>query len=374
MSTLYFVRYVGTTQFAVVVPLLPLAPLVNAMVLMGQDQSVLRSLLQSKVARRLGVRSAIRVQAIVILAMLLLGTPVTVGVALIFHLPFYCAAMSAAGGAILSLAQATSVAQIRAKRSGPRYVACYAVFGGTAVIARLVCHELGASGPATWALGDVLAGLMIFVVALSLSPPRRRGGVVYSTRRGLNYGLPLLPNAVAQQVLGNGDRWVFAGRVSATQLAIYVSAYQVANIVNIMLSEVNRSRQHRYVLDRHMGHDHVERAERKLLLRIVAFGALPVAVPSAVVSGLHFVSTFLIALGICASFTSIAYYLPAANLFSMAMGNTRALAIASTTGAVANLAINFALVYPLGIWSGVIANFIGYALMYLMLKRQQRRL
>ncbi|HTB50464.1 MAG TPA: hypothetical protein VK701_05755 [Solirubrobacteraceae bacterium] len=373
LSTLYFVRYVGNVQFAEIVPLMPIAPLVNAMVLVGQDQYVLRSLLQ-KLETRLGVRSTIKVQAVVIAATLLLGTPIAVGVALAFHLPFYCAAMSAGGGALLSLAQATSIAQIRTVRSGPRYVSCYAVFGVTAVVTRLVGHHLGISGPATWALGDALSGLLIVLVSLMVSPPRRHGGLDYRTRDGLGYGLPLLPNSVAQQILGNGDRWVFAGRVPAAQLAMYVSAYQVANIVNIMLSEVNRSRLHHYVLDRDVGRDDVERAERRLLLRIVAVSSLPVALASAVLSGLHFVSTFFIALGICFSFTSIAYYLPAANLFSMSMGRTRALAIASVAGAVANLIINFALVHSIGIWSGLIANFIGYALMYLMLERQKRNL
>jgi O-antigen/teichoic acid export membrane protein len=187
----------------------------------------------------------------------------------------------------------------------------------------------------------------------------------------VSYGLPLLPNSVAQQILGNADRGVFAGRVAASQLAIYVSAYQVANIVNIMLSEVNRSRQHRYVLRSDAGHAIVERAERKLLLRIVAVTALPTAGASAVVSGLGFAESFGVALGICLSFTAIAFYLPVANLLSLSIGRTSALAKASIAGAVANVAINFALVYELGIWSGVIANLIGYFVMYWMLTRQR---
>lgn len=372
-STLYFVRFVGSGHFAAVVPLTPIAPLVNAMVLVGQDQAVLRRLLHEDNGDRLSVRATAQVWSIIIVATLVLGTLVSLGVAVLFHEPLYCTALSTAGGALMSLGQATAISQIRARRRGSHYVVCYFVYGASSLMARILCHHFGVASRPTWAIGDAVSGLLLFVVAFAISPPAWSHGIAYERRAGIRYGLPLLPNMVAQQVLGSGDRWVFsAAGVGAVQLATYVSAYQVANVVNIMLSEVNRSRQHHYVLRRDGGYDAVERDERRLLLAIVLLTAVPVAGISAALSVWNFADAFLVTLGISASFISIAFYLPAANLFSMTIGRTSALAWASLFGALANMVLNIGLVFSLGIWSGLIANFVGYGVMYEFLERQRQ--
>ena len=109
------------------------------------------------------------------------------------------------------------------------------------------------------------------------------------------------------------------------------------------------------------------------MLIVVAASAAPTAVTGAVLAGGDFTEAFFIGLGICSSFAATAFYLPIANYFSLSLGRTGPLAQASFIGAASNLAINIALVASIGVWSGLISNFVGYWCMYLVLARKRAR-
>lgn len=367
LSTLLILHVGGAVDLAAAVPLLPLAPLAGAIALIGQEQAVLRHLLERDAYRltgrsQLGV--ALWVGGIGAAASVILG----VAVAALFPVPVWAACASAVGGTCLAIAQAAGLSQIRALRSGEAYLATYAVFGAAAIGARALALGFDLEPPAVWAIGDLVSGVLVasFSIALAQRLPGHR--IDYDLPTGLRYGRPLVPHALAQQLLSNADRWIFTGRVAAAQLASYVAAYQLANIVNIVLAEVNRSRQHQYVGLSKADAPPIARREFRLLIGLVAALALPVSLASALLVGDAGAGTFWIAAGICLSFASLALYLPAANLIGLALGNTRALATASFAGATINIGLNFALVDALGVWAGVVANFAGFLMMYAVLR------
>lgn len=368
MATLYFLHAAGAVSFAAVVPLLPIAPLVNAAALIGQEQAVLRSLLD-RGAFRMDRRSTARLALTVVACGVPLSILASVAVSSAFPVSTWSAFGSAIGGVFLALTQACFLSQVRALRSGSGYALTYAAYGSIAFLSRALALEAGWSSPAAWAVGDALAGIGALGVAALVAGRLPGPQLEYSVREGLRYGTPLLPHSLAQNVLSNADRWIFAGRVAPAQLAAYVASYQVANIVNIALAEVNRSRQHQYVGLSAADAHRIERRERGLLLWIVFGLTAPVVGVSVVAVTGDPQMVGLIAAGICLSFASVAFYLPLANLIGLTVGKTGVLARASITGAVINVALNIVLVHPLGVWAGMIANLLGFFAMYFVLTR-----
>lgn len=215
-----------------------------------------------------------------------------------------------------------------------------------------------------WVAGDAAQALLLLVLIsprlrhLRLEVPRLR--VLREGWATLEKSLPWMGTAGLQSALANVDKFVLYPIVSAELFGLYSLAYQLANIANILASEYNKARLSHWVSQAVEGRTAGFVRESLHFAAAMAVGAI-VALGIA----LFYRDSFPGIIGVCAALlvalTPVALYIPVENRIAILNGRTMPLLWATGVGVVASLVVLFALVTSLGIFAGVIATFVGYA-------------
>lgn len=252
-------------------------------------------------------------------------------------------------------------------------VAILGTVGGNVLY--IIILRLGATG---MVLTGVSTGIAMSVAALLMMRRQLSRPNPVLIRLLLVSGALLLPNMIAAWVLNVVDRFFLIQYVSTDSLGHYAIANKFASLLGVFMSPL-------YLawtpLALSVHHDPRARERLAILSKYI----IAIALFAGLALGL-FASEILIVL-------TRAPYLPAAPyvgflayvhvfgafgtiLYTSALAEKRLKAISLTTivGAVVNIALNFVLIPPFGVWGATIATVIGYAvpmvLLYIVLRKQ----
>lgn len=225
-------------------------------------------------------------------------------------------------------------------------------------------------GPVAYMAGMVVGQGLAFLLAVVATRPRVSGVLDADTlRRVLPYSLPLIPQQLSGFILMAGDRFVVQNDLGTTAVGRYSVAYAVGSLAMALLTVVNQSwlprvfglsggSMRRAVLER-------ARISLDLLLAPLVLG-LAVGAPI----GLHVWAPSAYRPGQLLSVTVVVVIttIPSADFISnlwllLSAERTTRLAVATGLAAVANIALNVALIPYIGILGSAWATFIGYGLL-----------
>ncbi len=88
------------------------------------------------------------------------------------------------------------------------------------------------------ALVQVIVGLIFYIINMS------RGKAFFSKKYwkyALMFNIPLIPHYLSSMILGHADRIMIADMVGKSEAALYAVAYNVALMMNIVISAINNS-------------------------------------------------------------------------------------------------------------------------------------
>ena len=219
-------------------------------------------------------------------------------------------------------------------------------------------------------MGVVVADLVVTAILLvvmvrwfaPLIPPVFSRPVL---TRALAFGLPRVPHGFAQQVIAVGDRFVLAFFVDLATIGLYSMGVSVGLIQKVFLAAFEYAWAPFYYATAR------EPGAQRIFAAVTTYG---VAVLALTTAGLSAIAADLLeavthgqytaAAGVVA-WTSVGVFLQGVYLMTSIglnlTGNTRYYPIATTTAAVANIGLNFALIPRYGIIGAAYANAAAYA-------------
>ncbi|MEP9390784.1 oligosaccharide flippase family protein [Gordonia sp. VNK1] len=369
--------HAGPTAFAPVALLLILNPFGSMVASFGSDQALFRTVAAQKHPLNLELMSALKVCAMPAL----LALPIAFAFAFIASFFSYsCALFSVAG--LCAALEAYSVLIVagyyRAVTDVRRYIAVLVsvTIAGTAT--RLVLMLVVGIDPLTsWILGDVAIVLVSLPLLLRWLASLRDKSPVYKLgyRKTVAFGGPMTLHGCFQWLLGSSDRFVIGAVLGSAALGTYGAVYQFSGIYNAAASEINKTGLHRYAEGKAGINSAlaITRDQRSLLL-IWVLGLAPEMIALYVLQNAGYSGAVTLGMTLYLSFVPLVIYLPLANELSVTHGAGVTMSVASGIGALLNIAVNVALVWFVGLYSGAIANVVGYTGMALVLLLRKRAL
>lgn len=270
---------------------------------------------------------------------------------------------------VLGLIQPELLGRARMRRD-ERWLVLYVISPFAAgMVVRLAALALGVSAGVNplwlWVSGDLVQAVLLILLVLPrlrrLNVPAPRLELVRSGWGTLQKSLPWMGTSGLQSALANVDKFVLFPIVSAELFGLYSLAYQLANIANVLSSEYNKARLSHWVRQGIVGRTHSLITDSFHYLAVMVVGAV-----LAVTIAWFYRDSYPGIVGICAAvvlaLTPIAIYIPVENRIAIMNGRTLPLLWATGAGVVASLIALFALVSSIGIFAGVVATFLGYAI------------
>lgn len=232
-------------------------------------------------------------------------------------------------------------------------------------------------GAVGWITAAATAHWIAAVVGGRKAPSTGRAAALDrpARRELLSFGLPLVPHGLSHWALAGVDRLVLVGFVSSASVGVYGLAYRIAQLVSIVVTELNRAMMNEYGRLVALDQSADERARRLGGLAEVQIAAsVAIAFVLAVLAPPTFRLLFppeygsgaailpWVALGY--AFFGM-YYVPT-NILVLVEGRSRWLWTGTSSGAAVNLAANLVLIPRMGIVGAAQATAIGYATMLIV--------
>lgn len=368
LAALYIAFHSPPEDYAPIVLLVAIVPLVSLSATLGADQFLFRLWVsgESRDAGRGDAFRALRLASL--MSVPLVATAVVVACILGYWNLVSFFVLATIAGSAHAVFFNVPAAWFRSARASGRYLGLVGLTFGVSFPLRIALFELGAEPVHAWVIGDLYVAVAAFcawLIWLRFVAVDRA-----FSRDGNGYGPNMTVHGSLQWVLGSADRFVLGFVLSDRALGVFGAATQLANAFNALASEVNKSGLHNYA----SAQPRSVMVRDGLQLFGLWVGALPfVLVVLHVLDGRDYDGVLEIGLALYASLLPIAAYLPLANLLSISRGQGRALRNASLAGAVANVATNVALVGALGPIAAAVSNVAGYlamlSVLLLFLKR-----
>ncbi|UVT19435.1 MAG: oligosaccharide flippase family protein [Nitrospira sp.] len=258
------------------------------------------------------------------------------------------------------------LAMLQARQEVKRYAFhSLAQFGLTVmlVIAFVVLMRWDARGP-------LLAGLLVAALycILSLYLLRHEYRVCFKPehfRSALSYSLPLIPHTVASQVTASFDRIMINGMVSTAAAGLYNIGASFGGVMAFMADGMNRAYGP-------VAMDSLQAGDRHRLDELAKIGLMIIAGLSLAASALSLFAKEAVALltapafhdsyaavpWIAFSFVASGVYYLFVNIFFFNVHLTKIIAVATLSGAVFNIGLNYALVKLYGLIGAAVAALL----------------
>lgn len=362
----FLTRALGPTQYGLVAAVFSLNQLFVALALMGLDQAILVQRAEdgnSVKARGLLASAFVTAAATMTLALIALPWWTSVfGFENTGDLALLALAWTAPGATIGAM---TTLMLAENRLKAFTAVSLLSSMGAQAVGLVVVLTVRPTS--TVYVGGLVAVTLLAWVLGLYLARPRWSGLRDWATtRRAFALGLPMTLNAVAGYVLNAGDRILIQRQLDAAEVGRYQAAYTIGNVVVLVLFAIGQSWTPRFaeVRDVHARmalHASSRNSLYRLLVPTVlgvvlaAPAALRVLVPESFEPS---TLSLVVAVIAVAAFPVAAGGASGRELITLRRG--RAMAGATVTAAVLNVALNIVLLPVLGILGAAVATLISF--------------
>lgn len=283
--------------------------------------------------------------------------------------PDMALAMAVVGTAVV--AQSLPLTLLRAQERLKAYLIVMgvsAIGGAAASLTLVVVLHFGVPGMLA---GTLIANTATFAVAMLLVPWRRRTkGEPELLRRSIRFGLPMLPHFLSMQALNTGDRLILLTLVSTASVGFYGLAANFGLVCLIACQSVTQATMPTYARVGTGGEDS-NRLKTLIVQQIsavvlITVGSALVAPPLLrLVADKSYAEAASLVGWIILGYGFVGLYGVPMNGATMGAGRTGRAWIATLTGAIANVALIFALTPPLGIKGAAIASAGGYLVLLL---------
>lgn len=226
-------------------------------------------------------------------------------------------------------------------------------------------------------LGWILAVVVAQWTGVALSAVTIRPTLCVSldrqaARELLGFGLPLVPHALAHWSLAGVDRLVLLAFVPASAVGIYGMVYAVSAVVGTVLTEMNRALMNEYgrlLLPATAKDDVNDRLGALASVQMVAaltigFGTASLGPPAfrhffppTYASGIEVIPWVIL------GYVLFGFYFVPVMRLTLLEGRSGGLAVATATGAAANVVANLLLIPKVGLIGAAQATAIGYGVM-----------
>lgn len=276
--------------------------------------------------------------------------------------------MECTGACLLAAGTTYPYAILRSARRAVAYAAFAVGLLATQVIGRTCFVAVLDWGSRGWAVSDLVTGFAAVVAGPLLTRRLRRASSGHPNRSPasvLRNSLPLVPHYLAQWGLSLSDRLILAAFVTTSAVGVYSAIYQIAAVISLMLSEVNRAFMPSYAAHEPGAPAIAPLVRRHLsvtfalygLLFLAGFAAIELVFPPEYSD--HAELYPALALG---ALVYGLYFLPMNGLTLIAGVTDKAPAI-SLSALATNVVLNLALVGTWGVWAAVMATAVGYGVL-----------
>jgi O-antigen/teichoic acid export membrane protein len=224
-------------------------------------------------------------------------------------------------------------------------------------------------GVTGWMLASALGGLLLLIRGLAILHHRWNFEIdLQHLRRALRFGLPLVPHAFAQWGLAASDRAIIVASVGSLQAGPYYAAYQLTLPVTLVSIALAQGSQPVFADARtsHRRHNDITRiATSQAVLVMLAASVVALVGPPATLlllpAGYAPAADYIpwLALGAC----FFGLYLMPMNAIALTAGRTGHVWVITVFAAMANIALNLALVPQIGAYAAAVNTAIGYAIL-----------
>jgi O-antigen/teichoic acid export membrane protein len=369
----FFTRILSADEYGQIGVITTLAAAVTTIVGLGLETPVFRGYVQAAqdaVAARTFVNTVggFAVLAPIVLA---IGIAASVGpvVSAAFGVPVDAVRLAMVGAAVNASATLVPLALLRAQERHRGYLQLTAIqLIATVGLTILFVAVLGL-GVAGWMLAYLVSGALLLVRGLAILGHRWTSEInLKQLWSALAFGLPLVPHGFSHWGLAVSDRAVLGAFVSTSQIGAYYVAFQASLPISLVAIALSQATQPLYA-------EAISSSEQRSTIgRISTFQVLAIVLTTAAVAllGPPAVAVLLpasyldaaglipwLAVGACL----FGLYLLPMNAVAMMSGRTGRVWVITGIAAIANVALNLALVPHVGPLAAAIDTIIGYGVL-----------
>ena len=217
----------------------------------------------------------------------------------------------------------------------------------------------------------IAAGLVALFSAILISKFVHFSLDIDLLKRGLTYGLPLLPHLLSFWILMASDRIILQWYVPLSEVGIYTIGFQIGSVTMLFLLAGNSS-----MIPLFGRLDISNQADIDKLMRVITYYIFTLTFIGLVISLFSpfiinlltpapYHSATLVVPWIVLGYVFMALYLPCSNTVTLIVGDTRKLGIYTCGAAILNIALNIWLIPKFGMIAAAITTAATYLVLFL---------